>query len=110
MKRLLSTILSVGVFLSCLSVSASAAGSLPFEDINTDHWAYERIQYVYENGLMNGTGPTTFSPNEPFSRAMFVTMLGRLEGIDPDSYPGTNFQDVPAGSWLNRLLLMTLIA
>ena len=34
---------------------------------------------VYENGLFNGTTATTFSPNATMTRAMFVTVLSRLE-------------------------------
>ena len=26
-------------------------------------WCYDEVGYVYERGLMNGTGPATFTPN-----------------------------------------------
>ena len=51
----------------------------PFTDINEETWCYEDVMTVYENGLFNGTTATTFSPNATMTRAMFVTVLSRLE-------------------------------
>ena len=33
-------------------------------------------------GLMNGTGETTFAPDSAMTRGMFVTIFGRLTGVD----------------------------
>ncbi|MBR2716654.1 MAG: S-layer homology domain-containing protein [Oscillospiraceae bacterium] len=97
-KRLLGLFLSALLLASALAVPASAA-RIPFRDVPEDHYAYYDIVYVYEKGLMDGTSDTTFSPDTPFSRAMFVTMLGRMEGIDLTRYTGAPFRDVPAGNW-----------
>jgi len=99
MKRLLTLCLSVLMLVSVLCVTASAADSLPFTDIPEDFPFRAQIQYVYDAGLMNGTGPTTFSPESPYTRAMFVTMLGRMEGVDVTQYPGSQFKDVAVGNW-----------
>ncbi len=58
---------------------AALTKGFPFTDVG-DHWALEAIRYVYERGLMNGTGTETFSPEEVISRGMIVTILYRLEG------------------------------
>ena len=53
---------------------------LNFRDVFTTDWYAESVAYCTENGLINGTSDTTFSPDDTLSRAMFVTMLGRLSG------------------------------
>jgi hypothetical protein len=69
-----------------------------FTDI-AGHWAYEAIKFAVENGLFNGTSDTTFSPNVAMDRGMFVTVLGRLEGIDAAAYTSVAFTDTAAGSY-----------
>ena len=56
------------------------------------------INYVTDNGLMNGTSSTTFEPNTVISRAMIVTTLHRLAG-SPASYASVNFTDVSTSAW-----------
>ena len=46
----------------------------------SDAWYAEAVKYVTEQGLMNGTSETTFSPMLSMSRSMLVTVLYRLEG------------------------------
>ena len=57
------------------------------------------MKYVYEAGLFNGVSETEFDLGSPFSRAMFVTVLGRLCGADPFWYGWTAFPDVPLNEW-----------
>jgi hypothetical protein len=70
-----------------------------FTDITAGHWAYEFIKFAVENGLFNGTSETTFSPGLAMDRGMFVTVLGRLAGIDATTYTDTPFADVKAGAY-----------
>ena len=69
-----------------------------FTDI-TGHWAADNILFVASRGLLSGTSDTTFSPNSGMTRGMFVTALGRLAGIDPDSYKTGKFTDVKANAY-----------
>ncbi len=71
----------------------------PFTDIPAGAEYEDAIVYVYTKGLFRGMSDTTFEPNTSMTRAMFVTVLGRLEGIDPARYPGKSFDDVEEGSW-----------
>jgi len=59
---------------------------------------FDAINYVTDNGLMNGTSSTTFEPNTVISRAMIVTTLHRLAG-SPASYASVNFTDVSTSAW-----------
>ena len=102
MKRFLNRVTAI---LLCLVLSCSLlpvtglAASHPFQDVPSSHWANSAVAYVYDNNLMNGTGSNTFTPNGTLTRAMFVTILGRMDGVNTASYPGTSFSDVPTGQW-----------
>ncbi len=41
---------------------------LPFTDVGESDWFMTAVQYVYRNGIMTGTGATTFEPNATLSR------------------------------------------
>lgn len=51
----------------------------PFSDVKTDDWYYEYVKYINEKNLMKGISETEFAPNNTVTRAMFVTVLYRLE-------------------------------
>ena len=69
-----------------------------FTDI-TGHWAADNILFAASRGLLSGTSDTTFSPDTGMTRGMFVTALGRLAGINPDSYKTGKFTDVKADAY-----------
>ena len=94
MTKIIALLLSALMLASVASVTAGAAGEYPFTDVSEDHPAREAIQYLYELDLMKGVGDGIFAPGSYYTRAMFVTMLGRMEGIDTAQYPGSAFQDV----------------
>ncbi len=56
----------------------------PFYDVSVNAWYYDAVKYVWDNGLMNGTGTAEFSPNTTLNRAMVWTILARLDGVDVD--------------------------
>ena len=69
-----------------------------FTDI-TGHWAADNILFAASRGLLSGTSDTTFSPDTGMTRGMFMTALGRLAGINPDSYQTGKFTDVKADAY-----------
>ena len=70
-----------------LPQNPNAGETLPFTDVNANSWYYSGVKFVYEKGLMNGTGNGTFSPNADTTRGMIVTMLARLEGQNTSGTP-----------------------
>lgn len=90
-KRILAMLLAAVMILSIAATGVSAASTdaaLPYTDVK-EGWSYESIVYVYEHGLMNGTGGTSFSPKASLTRAMVVTVLYRFEGS-----PRTSFKEL----------------
>jgi hypothetical protein len=75
----------------------NACPSEPYDDVDTSKWYHESVDYAVSNGLMEGTGDTTFEPNTNATRAMLVTILHRLEG-EPDAGALT-FADVASDTW-----------
>ena len=59
---------------------------------------YEDIKYVYEKGLMEGTGNNKFSPETVMTRGMIVTTLYRMEG-KPAVNANITFSDVASGMY-----------
>ena len=68
-----------------------------FTDVE-GHWAYDAIQYVYKQGLMVGTGETTFEPETTGSRGMIMTVLYNLDG-NPEYFQSHSFSDVESGKY-----------
>ena len=66
-----------------------------FTDVADTDWFADAVQYVSDNGMMNGTSQTTFGPNETTTRGMIVTILYRLEG-EPETEATSAFADVAA--------------
>ena len=70
----------------------------PFTDVRPDDWFYEAVMFVYQNGLMEGTGDTVFAPGMTTTRSMLATLLYRLEG-EPAVTGGSAFTDVADSAW-----------
>ena len=81
---------------------AEESGSMDhFTDVMPGQWFYSAIEFVVENGYFNGVSKTSFAPDDPMTRAMFVTVLGRFAGIE-DTSEGEQcsvFEDVAPGSY-----------
>lgn len=53
-----------------------------FADVADTFWGADAVAFVSSRELFNGTSATDFSPNAPMNRAMIVTVLARLDGVD----------------------------
>ncbi|MCL2827959.1 MAG: S-layer homology domain-containing protein [Oscillospiraceae bacterium] len=72
-----------------------------FRDIS-GHWAEDQIGQAVEQGLFTGNPDGSFAPNGEMTRAMFVTVLGRLAAsleIDTSNSGDTPFLDVSPDTW-----------
>ncbi|KAI7259400.1 hypothetical protein KC345_g10317, partial [Hortaea werneckii] len=70
-----------------------------FKDVSPTDWFYNAVVHVQEKGIFSGTDASTFSPKGTMTRAMYVTALGRMAGVDTGAYSTSSFADVQAGSW-----------
>ena len=74
-----------------------AAGGT-FTDVPATHWAAGAVAFVSSQGLLQGTGTSTFAPGQPMTRAMLVTALWREAGSPVVNY-AMDFDDVDEGQW-----------
>lgn len=75
--------------------------ALPFADVPEDAWYADAVAYVYEQGLMTGTGDTTFAPDVTTSRSMIAAILWRQAG-SPAADDAVDFSDVAQGQWYSE--------
>ena len=87
--------------VSDVRVSASfspADRALPFDDVDRGDWFYSAVEYVWDNGLMDGTAPDEFGPDGSMTRGMTAVLLWRMEGA-PQAGQEPLFSDVDGGDW-----------
>lgn len=82
-----------------MACSIHAAALTSFTDVHPEDWYCDAVNYAVSNNLFNGTSATTFSPSQPMTRGMFVTVLGRMAEVDTENYTDTSFSDVPATAY-----------
>lgn len=79
-----------------ITVRGSSA-SRYFSDLSSYAWAVPAVDYLYERGVVGGTGAGQFSPGAEITRGDFVLML--CQAFDLSGGGGTAFPDVPADSY-----------
>lgn len=70
----------------------------PFSDVSEKDSYYSAVEFVYTHELFKGTTATKFAPDTTMTRAMFVTVLGRLADVDVSKYKTSSFTDIPLNS------------
>lgn len=79
-------------------LAASTSSSLPFTDVPADADYAQAVAWCYQEGLMQGTSTTAFSPNGTLTRAMVATVLYRVAG-EPAVSGDPAFTDTQPGQW-----------
>ncbi|WP_308856436.1 S-layer homology domain-containing protein [uncultured Oscillibacter sp.] len=69
-----------------------------FQDVSYSYgWAAPAVDFLYESGVVNGTGAGQFSPARAITRGSFLAMVDRALSLPRTSY--RSFPDVPANSY-----------
>ena len=101
LKRLAAVLTAAVLSLTMSAVIFAAEADTGFADVASDAWYADAAVYCRDNGLMDGTSDTAFSPDANMTRAMLVTVLYRLAGSPSleNANLGYPFSDVPGDSW-----------
>ena len=83
-----------GVCSVCGTKGAEAAPE--FDDVKPGAFYFDAVQWAVKNGITNGTGKNTFSPNSVCSRYQIVMFLWRAAG-QPEAKAAVSFADVKPG-------------
>ena len=97
------TMPSGAVKIAAEFVEETPVSTLPFDDVAATAWYYDAVEYVYDNGLMNGTASDTFAPNATLTRGMLATVLWRMEGSPVVNY-ALPFEDVSGDQWYTEAI------
>ena len=77
----------------------------PFTDVKQKAFYYKAVLWAVEAGVTSGTSATTFSPNNPCTRAHVVTFLWRIEGSEEAKEQNNPFTDVVDGRFYYKAVL-----
>ena len=80
--------------------------SFPFVDVAGGTWYTDAVAYCYTNNYASGVTYARFQPDSELTRAQFVQILAKVEGVDLSTvaYKDT-FKDVPKGKWFTNAIL-----
>lgn len=97
-QRILSLLMALVMTFSLMPATAMAVKTENFTDVSKGDWYYKYVDFVAKKNYFVGTSDTTFSPEVPMTRAMFVVVMAAMEGVKVDNNVAP-FSDVPAGTW-----------
>ena len=81
------------------------AAESPFTDVPKGSYYEEAVNWAVAQGITAGTTATTFSPNNPCTRAQAVTFLWRAAGSPAPQSHAMPFTDVAEGSYYHDAVL-----
>ncbi len=102
--RLITVLILLSLLIGLLPLQACAAKTMVdtsalFTDIPKKIWYKQAVDYAYTWGMFAGTSKTTFEPETKVDRAMFVTVIARLDGAKVNNKADSGFTDVPKKQW-----------
>ncbi len=50
---------------------------VPYDDVSSDEWYFNAVAWANDVGIIQGTSPTTFSPNAPVTRQDLAVLIHR---------------------------------
>lgn len=77
----------------------------PFTDVPANSFYFNPVMWAIENGITNGTGSSTFSPNSSCQRAHVVTYLYRAAGYPEPTLMKNPFSDVTEDDFFYKAVL-----
>ncbi|MFN2462018.1 MAG: S-layer homology domain-containing protein [Candidatus Velthaea sp.] len=78
MKRLATLVLAAGFSLGSLVAMGQGASATPFSDVPANHWAYQAIQSLAADGLVEGYPDGKFKGDRPLSRYEMAVLVARV--------------------------------
>ena len=90
----------LAVMTAIMLTAALAVCSFGFDDVDEGKWYTEGVLFCHANGYMNGVSEDRFDRNGDVTRAMFMTILAKVDGADLTEFEGkSSFNDVKTDGW-----------
>ena len=80
MKKALMSALTTGLVVGASATTFAAAN--PFSDLPADHWAYDAVTQLAQDGVVEGYGDTTFRGDRNITRYEMAQMFAKLMAKD----------------------------
>jgi hypothetical protein len=98
MKRLASLVLVSGLVLGSMLSMGRAASATPFSDVPANHWAYQYIQSLAADGIIDGYPDGKFKGDRPLTRyemaVVVARVIAKLQENQPAPYTGPSKADL----------------
>jgi hypothetical protein len=78
MKRLATLVLAAAFSLGSLLALGQGASATPFSDVPANHWAYQAIQSLAADGLVEGYPDGKFKGDRPLTRYEMAVLVARV--------------------------------
>ena len=78
MKRLASLVVATSFTLGTMLSMGRAASATPFSDVPANHWAYQYIQSLAADGLIDGYPDGKFKGDRPLTRYEMAVVIARV--------------------------------
>ena len=78
MKRLATLVLAAGFAMGSLLALGQGASATPFSDVPANHWAYQAIQSLAADGLVEGYPDGKFKGDRPLTRYEMAVLVARV--------------------------------
>ena len=90
-RQRLHALLLLAALTISLSVPASAAGSLPFTDVDPSEWYYTYVQDLYDAGIVDGVTSTAFRPEGTVTFGQALKLVLMAAGYENQAPTGTHW-------------------
>ena len=81
------------------AVFAKEVKTSPFDDVSTDAYYNQAVQWAQEKGITDGISSDLFGPKQPCTRSQIVTFLWRAAGSPEPKGTAAGMTDVVPGSY-----------
>lgn len=91
------------IFAFVLVFGANRAMADTFNDLPSDHWAYEAVEYLFEQGVVVGYPDGSYKADNNVTRAEFSSMVDSALRLRERAVEATKeYKDVPDWYWAYR--------
>lgn len=98
MKKAVSLLVVLALLVS-MTTCVFAYGSTTFLDVPLDHWAYNEIQYFYNENIVDGIGNDKFAPDDNVTREQLAKLISIIYGKTDYKATSQTFSDVTPDMW-----------
>ncbi len=76
-----------------LNYYAVGYNPIKFNDVNTNNWYRNAVNFIAARNITTGTGNGNYSPNAKLTRGQFIVLLMKTYGFNPNENSANNFVD-----------------